>query len=59
MTDATDRARLLRIADRLGQVPAGINRRGLSFPHHDGWGATPPLGLGNACVGAQAALVPK
>ena len=38
---------------------AGIDRGGLPFPHHGGWGATLPLALCNACVRAQASLVPK
>ncbi len=37
----------------------GIDRGGLPFPHHGGWGATLPLALCHACVTAQAWLVPK
>ena len=38
---------------------AGLDARGLPFPHHGGWGATLPLALCNACVRAQASLLPK
>ncbi len=37
---------------------AGIDRGGLPFPHHGGWGATLPLALCNACIRVQASLVP-
>ena len=113
---ATKRDQLLRIADRLGQVPAGsvaadetihralgragpappyttdmtaartllppgfveledptymadavyaacrragIDRDGLPFPHHGGWGATMPLALCHAAARAQAWLAAK
>ena len=38
---------------------AGIDRGGLPFPHHGGWGATLPLALCHACIRAQGSLVPK
>ena len=38
---------------------AGIDRSGLPFPHHGGWGATLPLALCHACVRAQASLMPR
>ncbi len=37
---------------------AGIDR-GLPFPHHGGWGATPPWAMCNAFIRAQASLLPK
>ena len=38
---------------------AGLDDRGLPFPHHGGWGATLPLALCHVAVRAQAALMPK